>query len=507
MRCRAGRMVFRAGVLLAIVALSSRTLIECFSRIATTRRPEGSTETEADQALAPAAAAWLRAARSTAEGRKDSAAHWEVAWETTEAWWLRPIAFTVSALATFGAILQNPDRFRRSVQPEPVENMEALQEALEQARKDSADVKARKALSGLQRMELPFFGTSSSWSNRLDGVVVSGNPREGAIQNWQASEAVLRQSVEKELGYPVVLHLLRTKEQENEGPLSRPYELLVRDATETSRVTDAMMAPLSLALVWWCSTQLDSNPSLQQLGAVIQPGSSAPWILMLVLLLVGEVARTVVASLNSTSVGPRTFLPSPQFGLIGVFAPAATASPNRSAALAISLAAPAAVTVASLLLSLGADLSPDMVALKHSTLAGCGPLAFLPEETSAVRFAAMQGLLMSALALLPQSPDGRAAWSVLLGREKAKQLADNASYVYPLLGVLSMWCFGSGFLSLPFTWALLLTNLNPEQPPPPLEEASEPSETERRVASVLLVLAAVAAAPLPWTQMMAALVA
>ena len=31
-------------------------------------------------------------------------------------------------------------------------------------------------------------------------------------------------------------------------------------------------------------------------------------------------------------------------------------------------------------------------------------------------------------------------------------------------------CFGSGFLSLPFTWALLLTNLNPEQPPPPLEE-------------------------------------
>ena len=63
-------MVFRAGVLLAIVALSSRTLIECFSRapaakstcleiaaslfassgIATTRRPEGSTETEADEA-------------------------------------------------------------------------------------------------------------------------------------------------------------------------------------------------------------------------------------------------------------------------------------------------------------------------------------------------------------------------------------------------------------------------------------------------------------------------
>ena len=136
--------------------------------------------------------------------------------------------------------------------------------------------------------------------------MVSGNPREGAIENWQASEAVLRQSVEQELGYPVVLHLLRTKEKENEGPLSRPYELLVRDATETSRVTDAMMAPLSLALVWWCSTQLDSNPSLQQLGAVIQPGSSAPWILMLVLLLVGEVARTVVASLNSTSVGPRT---------------------------------------------------------------------------------------------------------------------------------------------------------------------------------------------------------
>ncbi|CAE7034761.1 unnamed protein product [Symbiodinium natans] len=503
-RCRSGRFRgFRAGALLAIVALSSRTLADCFSRIASAR-PEGSTETDADEALAPAAAAWLRAARRTAEGRKDSAAYWEVAWETTEAWWLRPIAFTVSALVTMGAILQQqPGRLWRSLQPKPVDkSSEALEQALQQARADSTEVKVRKTLRGLQRMELPFFGTSSSWSNVMGGVVVSGNPREGAIENWPVSEAVLRQSVESELGYPVLLHLLRTEEKE--GELSRPYELLVRDADETPGVLDMMMPLISFAIVWWCSTQLDSNSSLQQLGAVIQPGSSPPWVMVLVLLLVGELARTVVASQNGTSVGPRTFLPSPQFGLIGVFAQATTASPNRSAALATSLAAPVAVAVASLLLALGADLTSDMVDLKTSSLVGCGPLAFLPEETSAARFAAMQGLLMSALALLPQSPDGRTAWSVLVGRAKAKQLADTASYVYPLLGVLSMWCFGSGFLSLPFTWALLLTNISPGMSPPPFEEASEPPEPESRVALALLVLAAVAAAPLPWAQLMGA---
>ena len=152
--------------------------------------------------------------------------------------------------------------------------------------------------------ELPFFGTSSSWSNVMGGVVVSGNPREGAIENWPVSEAVLRQSVESELGYPVLLHLLRTEEKE--GELSRPYELLVRDADETPGVLDMMMPLISFAIVWWCSTQLDSNSSLQQLGAVIQPGSSPPWVMVLVLLLVGELARTVVASQNGTSVGPRT---------------------------------------------------------------------------------------------------------------------------------------------------------------------------------------------------------
>ena len=61
---------------------------------------------------------FARAVTAAAKGRKDSAAHWEVAWETTEAclnrvcpvpipksfsnlaeaWWLRPIAFTVPQL-------------------------------------------------------------------------------------------------------------------------------------------------------------------------------------------------------------------------------------------------------------------------------------------------------------------------------------------------------------------------------------------------------------------------
>jgi len=496
MRSHAGRMVFRAGMLLALVALSSRTLADCFSRITSTRIPESSMENDAEQAMAPAAAAWLQAARRTAEGHKDSATYWQVAWDVTEAWWLRPVAFTVSALVAFGAILQQPDRFRRGqvARPEVPESPR---------RKDSTDTKARRALEGLQRMELPFFGTSSSWSDAFSGVVVSGNPRTGAVENWEESEVLLRQSVEKELGYPVHLHLLRRDKGQEDG-IYRPYELLVRDATTKGPNHGMMSFGLSLSAVWWCSTQLDSNPSLQQLGSVIQPGSSAPWLLALGLVLMGELARTLVAIFHGVSIGPRTLLPSPQLGIAGVFAPADTASPSRSAALATSLAAPFAVAASSVALGLFSDFVPELVSLKTINIGGFGPMAFLPAECRAVDYAAAQGLLMSALALLPQSPDGRSAWSVLVGREKAQQLARAASYVYPLVGVLCMWCFGSGFLSQPFTWALLLTNLNPKQPPPPLEEATQVSDSERAFAFSLLVAAALAAAPVPWAKLFGA---
>ena len=59
----------------------------------------------------------------------------------------------MSALVAFGAILQQPDRFRRSVQPKPAESREVLQEALDQARKDSADVKACNFRVGRRGLE------------------------------------------------------------------------------------------------------------------------------------------------------------------------------------------------------------------------------------------------------------------------------------------------------------------------------------------------------------------
>ena len=41
----------------------------------------------------------------------------------------------------------------------------------------------------------------------------------------------------------------------------------------------------------------------------------------------------------------------------------------------------------------------------------------MPQETAVTSFLAAQAVLMASLALLPQSPQGRSAWAVLLGRE------------------------------------------------------------------------------------------
>ena len=49
----------------------------------------------------------------------------------------------------------------------------------------------------------------------------------------------------------VFLHLLRSAE-EDQGALSRPYELLVRDASKAPRITEGLMMPMiSLAMVFW----------------------------------------------------------------------------------------------------------------------------------------------------------------------------------------------------------------------------------------------------------------
>eukprot|EP00438_Fugacium_kawagutii_P002049 Skav230091 [mRNA] locus=scaffold3264:26248:34195:- [translate_table: standard] len=217
----------------------------------------------------------------------------------------------------------------------------------------------------------------------------------------------------------------------------------------------------------------------------------------MLLLVLGEAAREVTARAQSVQLGARTFLPCPQLGLLGVFATAKSASPSKEQQLLLALSAPLTVLVASLLLA-AADWDPSWTMQLQSATSGLGPLAHLDKECSVTSFVAAQGLLMASLALLPQSPDGRSAWNVLLGRENGEKLADTCGYVYPFLAVFAMWNgTGAAVLSLPFTWQLLLTNLTPSEQPPPLEEVTEPSMSHKGVSAVLLLAALWMAAPMP----------
>ena len=51
-------------------------------------------------------------------------------------------------------------------------------------------------------------------------------------------------------------------------------------------------------------------------------------------------------------------------------------------------------------------------------------------------------------------------------------------------------------LSLPFTWQLLLTNVVPQEQPPPLEELSEPPQLLSASSWLLLLTAMAMALPL-----------
>lgn len=470
---------------LLLCAVAYTTVEQCFSRIAS-RLPESET-TEVESS--PAAAAWLRAARRTAEGKKDSGAHWAAAWESTEAWWLRPVAFSVSALFTLVAILQQlPGAYLRAVLSKRVrgEAAEGPEVAVPvfQERKMTLqmlnELRCSKCLSALQRMELPVFGTAAKWSEKDDGVLVAVNPRNATVlQDWESHVPLLKSGVLDALGDhllndDVVLHLLRKDDS---------YELLVRFVKKSAGKSPGFggFSVLSLGCVYlaaqWDTALRATEGELTVLAA------------SLLLVLLGELAREVTARAQRVELGSRTFLPCPQLGLLGVFATPAGASPDKSQQLQLALSAPLTLALASLLLG-ALDWDPSWTLQLHSTM-GLGPLSHLHGECSVTSFIACQGLLMASLALLPQSPDGRSAWSVLLGRENGEKLADTFSYAYPFLGVFAMWANGAGaaVLSLPFTWQLLLTNLTPPKQPPALEEASEPPMWLKG-ASFLLLLGA-----------------
>lgn len=478
---------------LLLCAVAYTTVEQCFSRIAS-RLPESET-TEVESS--PAAAAWLRAARRTAEGKKDSGAHWAAAWESTEAWWLRPVAFSVSALFTLVAILQQlPGAYLRAVLSKRVrgEAAEGPEVAVPvfQERKMTLqmlnELRCSKCLSALQRMELPVFGTAAKWSEKDDGVLVAVNPRNATVlQDWESHVPLLKSGVLDALGDhllndDVVLHLLRKDDS---------YELLVRFVKKSAGKSPGFggFSVLSLGCVYlaaqWDTALRATEGELTVLAA------------SLLLVLLGELAREVTARAQRVELGSRTFLPCPQLGLLGVFATPVGASPGKSQQLQLALSAPLTLALASLLLG-ALDWDPSWTLQLHSTM-GLGPLSQLHGECSVTSFIACQGLLMASLALLPQSPDGRSAWSVLLGRENGEKLADTFSYAYPFLGVFAMWANGAGaaVLSLPFTWQLLLTNLTPPNQPPALEEASEPPMWLKGASFLLLLGALWVAAPLP----------
>eukprot|EP00930_Biecheleria_cincta_P072601 TRINITY_DN59978_c0_g1_i1.p1 TRINITY_DN59978_c0_g1~~TRINITY_DN59978_c0_g1_i1.p1 ORF type:complete len:528 (+),score=81.41 TRINITY_DN59978_c0_g1_i1:85-1668(+) len=505
--------VSTVAVVLLAAAVAADIIGACFSKIAgqSQRLPEPGQQQPGPAAAAPAAEAWLRAARRTAEARPDSAEHWQAAWESTEAWWLRPVAYLVTAFVCFGAILQRPRRMilslgARQFNPPDVAGDASIGTEEGKLEKEAKAAKARRAL---QRIELPFYATGASWSDYPHtGIVVSGNLRQGALDNWDESKAKLQACLEESLGQSVVIHLLQ---RDNIKELARiqQFELLVTDEKIITPAGDALMfAAASLVAAVACTEALGSSTAFQSLGSVVPLGGVAPLTPLLCLVMMSEVARSAVAHLNGAVLGPRIFLPSPQFGLLGAFAAPETACSARSTAIAVALAGPLALAVASAgLFIFGDTIAADpnsIFSLNHSALsAACWPMAFLPSHCSSITFAGAQGLLMASLALLPQSPDGKVAWGCLLGRDAAKQLAEAASYTYPILALISMAFFGPGYMALPFTWALLLVNATPSTPPPPLEEASEPSPTTSALTALVLLASAVAVLPLPLNQLLA----
>ncbi|CAK9083371.1 unnamed protein product [Durusdinium trenchii] len=334
-------------VLLTVVVY--QTLDLCFSRISSTRTLETEPPPTSE---APAATAWLRAARRTAEGKRDSGAHWTAAWESTEAWWLRPVALLVTALFTSVAIVQQlPGAYLRAIvakKPKVTELRpgEMVFQERPMTMEMRREMRVRKCLSAFQRMELPLFGTSASWSEKDSGVLVSVNPRTTAVlEDWPGHVDFLKDTVDQALDAEslnekeTVLHLLR---QEDDS-----YQLLVRFVTPSSESSpfDGMSALMSLGLVY-LATQWDS--------ALRATSSDDLAVLALALLpvLLSELARELTARAQSVKMANRTFLPSPQLSLLGTFCTPSTASPNKTAQLQLALSAP--LTLATLALLLGA---------------------------------------------------------------------------------------------------------------------------------------------------------
>jgi len=307
----------------------------------------------------------------------------------------------------------------------------------------------------------------------------------------------VRGAIEEALGRPVRVSLLRVEDEVSEVPR---FELLVSAARtgEESVVGGLPVAAGSLAVAAACTAALGG--SLQLLGTTtLAPGAVAPVALLCGLPLAGEAVRFAVAQGLGVRLSLPTFLPSPQIGIIGSHAVSEDA-PDRSSAMALSLAAPLTVAALSGVLLLCGGGGDSLAVASGSNLV---PLAVLPSQCDPLAFAGSQGLVMAAYALLPHSPDGQIAWSCVIGRERADRLREVSSYLHPSLGLLANWACGQGWGTLPIVYAFLLINFAASPRPPPLEEATEVPGGARLGALLLLLAALVCAFPAPVHELMA----
>mmetsp|Transcript_2552 Transcript_2552/g.5155 ORF Transcript_2552/g.5155 Transcript_2552/m.5155 type:complete len:516 (-) Transcript_2552:47-1594(-) len=484
-----------AAVLGAVVA---RHALEatCFSPGS---KPDGPVQLLRSQTeLTPTAEAWTQAARSVASGAPETPFYLEAAWRGTENWWLRPPAYLWAMGIGLAARL-----WRLSVvdvnQPAGSE-LEATS-SVEGLKKEDVNT----ALQALKKIELPFYATSAKWQDLpAPGIAIQGNFLRGSLEDSQATMATVRRELKEALGPTVFVHLLRS-EEDRSSPKPKAgeekYELLVSRVLRDDDLWALPLAGGSLALAAYATTALGTAAWANALGPVLQKDAALPLATLCGLLAVGELASRAAARASGVRLAAPFVVPSPQLGVLGVLSSPLTPAPSRAAGLVNALAGPlamAAVSVLLLVAGLGGS-GGDLVAL-HPPLTVAWPLALLPSECDPMLWAGAHGLLMASLALLPHSPNGTAALQCLVGRRAAEEASKLSGYVYPLLGLLALACYGPagfGWMQLPFWWSLVLINFGPLQFPPALEEKSEVPMALSAVAYLSIALSCLCVYPWP----------
>eukprot|EP00929_Paragymnodinium_shiwhaense_P083621 TRINITY_DN44616_c0_g1_i4.p1 TRINITY_DN44616_c0_g1~~TRINITY_DN44616_c0_g1_i4.p1 ORF type:complete len:448 (+),score=83.69 TRINITY_DN44616_c0_g1_i4:106-1449(+) len=339
------------------------------ARRSQTRLVEEAPNTIDEEKQPRAVRAWLTAARRQAAGKPDVAAYLEVAWNETEAWWLRPIAYmTAVSLGLVGSL-------QRSLDKEPAQETRVV--VPDSGRRLGADDE-KAVLRALQDLQLPFFATSATWEGPPTfGMHVKGSIRTARDSSeplrWDAQDSErIANRVTGALDTNVTAHLLRIKPQKEGEASAVDFEILLRDAdtSSSSFLGDVAYPSVSLLVAVACASALGSNQLLATAGSVVAPGSAAPLALLLGLLFFGEATRAAVASKYNASLAPPFFVPSPQLGMLGVFRGPAKPLPSREASLAVALSAPLAIGVMSLVLILVGNLLMGLSQLSGAASGG-----------------------------------------------------------------------------------------------------------------------------------------